>query len=367
MDQNKLIGKLSEINDRLKQANLRVKIQVRGKQDWLYLRATLPPKEKSGIRPYQQRLSTGIALVDQESLDRAFALAQKLGAQINLGEFRWEDWTDTRVRVTVADYIELMEAKFWEDNDEANPAHHETWRVGYYQVLKTLPASKELTAELLAKWVPPKTTPGTHREHYVARANQLAELAGLSIRFKNVARSKPRHKRDLPQDDRLIELYESTSGSDQWILGVLIAYGLRGHELFGLDYSEYPNLIVRHTAKTGARIVLPVYPEGCNWDLSLYRQPAAWARISAGQDWDKPTRSNSSLGTLVTRLFMRRDWEMRPYDLRHQFGRRCKARGLDEWLTAKLMGHTERVHRATYQHSFGDRFFLDLAMRRLNT
>jgi integrase len=361
-----ILDLVAAANDRLRAARSRITIETHGKGIWLHLRGNLPPKPGQGARWSQQRIRLGVQ-AGRETIDRAEKTANLISAQLNLNKFDWADWIDIRQRSTVHDWVEVLEEKFWEKNDKGNPKHRDTWRVGYSSVLSSLPLGKELTADLLSKWVPARDEPGTRREHYVNCANKLSDLAGLGVRFENVGRSKPLQQRDLPSEEELIELYNGADfkPSDKWVLGVLIAYGLRGHELFGLDYSQYPELIVRKTAKTGSRIVIPFFPAGCDWDLSLYRMPDTLQGINNSEDWAKPGRSNSSYGTLISRLFDRREWPCHAYDLRHCFARRLKLRGIDEWLAAKLMGHQKRVHISTYQHSFGDRFYVDLVKAQL--
>jgi integrase len=310
-----------------------------------------------------------------DAITKAEELAKKLGTQLNLNEFRWDDWIETKRCTTVGDYVQALEEEFWEKNDRAVPAHHETWRVGYWSLLKSLPLEKPLTPVLLEEWIPDKKTSVSRREHYVTCARWLARIAGIEIDVSNIPRSRPVNKRTLPSDDRIIEIYHSIDNpAYKWVFGMMAAYGLRDHEIFGLDISEYPEILIRRSAKEGARLTIPLWLEPEPWDLSNYTLPDRWAAAIGPQDWNSPTVSNSWLGAKVCRIFTKKEnrkqvsrWGIHAYDLRHCFARRAKIMGLGEWESAKLMGHSESIHRRTYQHSFGDRVYVDIAKSKLKS
>lgn len=356
---------ISAANQRLRAARLSITIEARGKGQYLYLQATFPPRDPKHVRPYQQRLSLGMRITP-EALSKAEKIAMLVGSQLNLGEFRWSDWIEEPPKL-VRDWIADLEARFWQAHDRTLPRDQENWRVAYGSVLQTLPQDVPLTEELLREWIPEIGRYASRREHYVACANQLAAIAGLELHIKNAPRR--RTKRQLPEDEDLIALYESVRDPmRQWVLGVFIVYGLRPHEIFGLDWSNYPECVVRRSAKTGSRIVPPIYPlrngAPVKWDLSCERLPESWMRAIGHQDWDNPTKANGDLGEYPVHAFRRWGFGITIYQCRHAFARRLKSLGVDEMISARLMGHSERIHRQTYQSSFGDRFHLDLLRQR---
>jgi integrase len=362
-------------NARLKSARVGVAIQTRG--DRLSLVATLPPKDKRERRPpFQQRIPLGL-VANRDGVKRSEEFARKLGAQLALKEFKWEQWIAERRRETIGDYVQALEREFWRRHDEATPAHHETWRVGYWSVLKTLPMDRPLTIELLENWVPKRRATVSRREHYVTCAKWLARLADLPLDLPTEHRSQPTTKRSLPPDEAIVLAYDSiVNPAHKWVLGMMAAYGLRDHEIFGLDLSQYPDIMVRSSAKTGRRIIIPLWP-GEAWDLAVECLPDNWAKAIAEQNWDKPSISNSKLGEKVTRIFSEwengphlkrkrvKRWSFGPYDLRHCYAQRAKSLGLDDFESAKLMGHSVRVHTKTYQFSIPDSFYVDIAKRKL--
>lgn len=358
-------------NGRLKAARFRVRIESRGSEGWLNLRATLPPRSiRDGVIPAQQRIPLAMPTTI-EAIAKAEKLAAKMGAQLMLNEFSWADWLEERPRETVGDFVEQLEEEFWAKRSHT-PAAYETWKSGYWSVLRSLPMDKPMTAGLLEQWVPDKKTLGSHREHYVTVAKWLARLAGLDISIESVTRVRPQKKRSLPSRDRIIEIYNSIGVEEhRWVFGMLAAYGLRDHEIFGLDLSRYPEIVVRRSAKEGARSVIPLWLDG-EWDLRVEKMPSAWIKSIGPQDWDEPNCSNTYLGRKVTAMFRRKEngkrysrWGITPYDLRHSYAREAKYRGLDTWETAKLMGHQTGTHERVYQHSFGDRVYLDIVRAKL--
>jgi integrase len=360
---------LAQANDRLKQSRTAVRIELRGKdRAWIYLQATFPPKGEERRSPYQQKIALGMT-ADPQSLKRAEDLAKLIGAQLNLGQFTWADWLGTATdRLVVEDWVRLLEEKFWREHDKNSPRDRETWRVAYHSVLKTLPMRDTLSIELLNKWVPAPGAFASRREHYVGCANHLAKLAGLDFNLKNSPRI--RRKRDLPSDPQLRQIYDDIDQPDRrWVFGMFVAYGLRSHEIFGLELGNYPNIVVRGSAKTGSRVVLPFFPDEAEnstemieslWDLSLACLPESWTKAIGPQDWSKPTRSNSAFGLFPTTAFWR--WEIGTtiYGCRHAYARRLKGIGLDDWFIARLMGHSVRIHQQVYQASFEDKFHLNL-------
>jgi integrase len=69
-------------------------------------------------------------------------------------------------------------------------------------------------------------------------------------------------------------------------------------------------------------------------------------------------------GSHATRKRVKR-WNFDAYDLRHCYAQRAKLLELDDFESAKLMGHSVRVHTKTYQFSIPDKFYVDIAKRKL--
>jgi hypothetical protein len=81
-------------NERLKNARVRVQIELDGKM--LSLRATLPPKPGSGrTKPFQQRIYLKIA-ANPASVTLAKKEARKVGALLDCKEFEWQTYLTPR-------------------------------------------------------------------------------------------------------------------------------------------------------------------------------------------------------------------------------------------------------------------------------
>jgi integrase len=352
---------ITAANQRLASANIRVVIQERGAHRRLCLRATFPPKPGEEERGWhQQRLNLEVD-ASPEAIARAEDQAKIIGGQLNMKQFAWTDWIDCPVLGNSCwERVMELETHYWRsDPDRTNPKKIETWRVAYASVMKSLPMETELTPKLLERWIEENSPATRRREHYVTCANRLCEMAGIKHDFSWLLSgigTAPINPRRLPSEKRLIEMFESVRGGQHgWIVGMMIAYGLRNHELFDLDLTDFPEITTAATTKTGSRIAIPFLPEGISpeaWGLDQRQWP------DKGPLYD-PSYSNSRMGRYICGVFTRKFDDVTAYDCRHCFARRLKDNNLDAWDAAKLMGHSERTHVKRYQAWFGGRYHID--------
>jgi len=117
----------------------------------------------------------------------------------------------------------------------------------------------------------------------------------------------------------------------------MAAYGLRNHELFYMDLSRLPLLLVLDGSKTNFHRVYPLYPEWVElWDLANVQLPQCTGR------------NNSELGNRVTHAFKQYAVPFNPYDLRHSWAVRSLEFGMPVELAAQQMGHSVQMHCQTY-------------------
>ena len=98
-------------NQRLKLANVGVRIEVKGK---LVLRATLPPKPNSRrTKPYQQRIYLGLS-VSNSGIKRAENEAFKLGGLLACKDFDWSLYMEVEdiKQLPVGEWVKRFE-KFY--------------------------------------------------------------------------------------------------------------------------------------------------------------------------------------------------------------------------------------------------------------
>jgi len=338
--------RISQANGRLRSANVGVAIELHGQR--LYLRGTLPPKpdEPGKTEFHQQRLALGRLGVRANPIGvkQAEAEARKVSALLACKEFSWQPYLrqHTEPSQTVADWVTRFETDYFSGRDR-NPQSQTTWDKDYRDSFKKLPATAELTLELLRATIL-TTPPDTKTRKRVCMAYKaLARLAGLELITKQLQGSySPRRvqPRDIPTDRTIAEYYHQIpSPSWRWAYGMQAVYGLRNHELFHLDFSRFPILTVLDSTKTKYRMVWAIYPEWLEeWELEKVDIPEVTGR------------NNTILGSRVTEAFDRYSIPFNPYDLRHAWAVRSLEFGLDVSLAAAQMGHSVQVHTNLYHH-----------------
>jgi integrase len=369
MNNNEARRLLELANARLQRGKIGVSLEMRGKEDWLYLRGTFPPKPGSDpcgngkaarTRPYQQRIALKMRGTPS-AIKQAEAVAKVVGGELNLGTFDWMKWSDAEdpaAPKTVAQWVKEFEEHFWRGRDRNNSSQMNTWLKAYKGPLKKLPKVDRLTLDLMIDWVTENSESNSRRRgQYCTCARELGRLAGivnLDV-FRELAgnySTKPINPRDLPTDEEIVGAIDSITDPGWRFLAALQAtYGLRNHECFGVDYSEFPIIRVRGGTKTGTRPVGAVPPQWAErWDLSKPIYPAA---ITLGEGL-----SNEQLGMKITGFYGRAmPWSA--YNLRHCYARRCAEVGLAPDVAAQLMGHSLLVHLQIYRAWIGEKVYLD--------
>lgn len=348
-------------NDRLRAGRIGTTLEIQGKNLWLHVRGTFPPKPgDSRTRPYQTRISLGYRAIEKEAIKDAEVAAKTIGLELNRGTFDWRKFSDyEELDQQLAEYwVERFEKEWWQKHDKTNASQQNTWRATYKSTLSKLPKDKPLTVGLLTDWIIENSEPQSRmRGHYVVCGSALAELAGLPTeqlkKLRSQVRGKPLIPRSLPTDAAIAE-FRATIKDEGWryIYGLLATYGLRPHEVWYLDLTDFPIVRVREGTKTGARPVQPLYPEWAEeWKLDEVVYPD---RVQIA-----PDMSNHRLGNKVSYWFSVQGSSA--YNLRHCYARRCVQFGIPANVAARLMGHTLAVHENKYQAWVGEKVYLDRA------
>lgn len=330
-------GRLAQANGRLKAGNIGISIDQRGGK--LGLRGILPPKPSSGkTRPYQQRINLGVS-ANPAGLKVAESEARKVSVLRDSGEFDWSDYSRLNQPETVGEWCDRFERDYF-TRRKRTPQTETTWRYDYQRVFNKLPHDEQLTDDVLIRIIQ-ETTPDTRtRRRFVEICQRLANFASLDAdlgKFKGNYSHTTTQIRDLPPDQVIAEVRESISNPN-WkrLFGLLATYGLRPHEVFHLDFSEWPIVQVGKNTKTGQRRIYPFYPEWAKeWQL-------------LGDLPDVSGKSNTDLGQRVSKAFQRYHIPFAPYDLRHSWAVRSMQFGLDISLAAQQMGHSVQVHTQIY-------------------
>jgi integrase len=335
---------LQAANDRLRFSRLGVTIEQVG--DRLVLRATLPPKPGTKRRPYQQRLHIGYR-ANAAGLKQAEKQAQRLGADLSGKTFDWRNWgwEPELEGKPIADWVAKFESEWWRKN-QRDKKSESTLHSNYVRHFRRLPQDVVLDEFVLTSTIESLTEPNTRtRRGMVLAYQRLCKFAGLAIDLSEWRGDYSPEKvspRDLPSDAE-IAATRATIKDDwwRWSFGVMAAYGLRNHEIFHLDLSDFPKLRVLDAAKTGYRVVRPLYPEWAE-EWGLQHEPQRKFK-----DEKINAASNTKLGSWINRGMKNREI-LKPYNLRHCYARRCREFLVPVTLAARMMGHSVAVHESTY-------------------
>lgn len=354
---------LEKANNRLRGRGVRLEASGRGEYKNLYLRATLPNKPGKPPGRSQQRIALKIKAFTERDVKRAEAMALEIALDLHQDEFDWRKFGDYEEPdelkpKTIGDLAKELE------QEKRHKLKQSTWRYNYEKLLLTLPLDEEPTVQLLYNWVlenDPNNS--TKRKNYVYVAKGILALADLpTSKLDKLSRdiaTKAINPRLLPEDEEIENQWKAINDySSEWgnVFGMLAVYGLRPHELFRLDLSNFPNIRVTPEAKTGERIVLPLHEKWVDEfqlsDRFLLPSKLRWSELE----------QNVRLGRRITAKFVDAGWGS-PYNLRHAYSRRCIEYGMSSDIAAKLMGHGRSINEARYQAFVKNSVYLDAAKR----
>ncbi|MFK8182301.1 MAG: hypothetical protein AB8B99_02925 [Phormidesmis sp.] len=329
--------KIKDVNGQLKTERVGVTVeQISGK---LRLRATLPPKPGSDrTKPYQQRIYPSFP-ANPAGLRAAAKEARLVGALLASKEFNWARYIDVE-KVSPSSCGQWME-KFEHWYLHAKGGNKSTWKGDYVKGLRHLPKTSSLTAQVLEETIL-KTNPNTKsRQRACMAAGALAKFAGVDFDPSPLRGNYNPSKvaqRNLPTDEAIAQYRDRlTNPAWRWVYGVMACYGLRNHEAFKLDLSNFPIVAVAVATKTGHREVWPCYPEWAErWSLHK--------RVLPDVDLN---RTNEKIGASVSE-YLSPKLPFVPYDLRHCWAVRTLEYGWPDALSAQQMGHSLEVHNRTY-------------------
>ncbi|MEM9090365.1 MAG: site-specific integrase [Cyanobacteria bacterium P01_F01_bin.53] len=330
--------KIDAVNAQLRRQRVGITVgQFSGK---LHLRGTLPAKPHGkATRPHQQRIFLRLP-ANPAGLRTAAKEARLVGALLASKEFDWGRYIDVKALApgNCGEWIDKFE--HWYINAKGGTVT--TWKGDYVKGLKHLPVSSELTPAVMESAIL-RTKPNTKsRQRACMAVGALAKFAGVELDVAQLRGNYSPSKvqpRNLPTDAAIAQCRDSLTNPEwRWVYGMMAAYGLRNHECFRVDLTEFPVVYVQQNTKTGDREVWPCYPEWAEqWRLDDQHLPPI--------DLD---RSNESIGRSVTHYLSPR-LPFKPYDLRHCWAVRTLEYGWPDALSAQQMGHSLDVHNRTYQ------------------
>jgi hypothetical protein len=338
--------RLFQANGRLKAGKSGISIVVLGQK--LYLQGTFPAKPTSNKQsPHQQRLALGVN-ANASGISYAEGKAKEIGGLLACKQFSWEPWLKIIPKTTtVRDLITDFERDYFVRR-QRTPQSQTTWDKDYLAVLVKLPQNLPLDeAQImgLIASIPPEKA--RQRKRYCQALSAFARFAKLDLsvdlsRYAGSYSPTKTQERDLPSDLQIQQWFEQITNPEwRWYFGAVATYGLRPHEAWYLDLTDYPIARVLE-GKTGSRLVWPCHPE---WAEMFELANIATPKITA--------KNNTALGDAAGQYFRRNRMPFKLYDVRHTRARRCLEYGLDITLSAQQMGHSVQVHTTIYQRWIG--------------
>ena len=334
-----------------------VAIETRGQGNWVYLRATLPPKPSSTrLRPYQQRIALQLQDLPHNK-QRIKAKQRQLDYELSAGLFDWLNWgcapaPPPSSTQSLAAAIDALEAEMRGARGIAPASFQNNYRELLLRYLPNehLPSCDELRQALLMH---EKASPTRRLLGFAC--NALSKHLGLNCDLADLRGSyspKMVEPISLPSDAQIADFYGVLQRVDlRYCYGLLAAYGLRPHEI---PHSTVDPETLRcrvSKGKTDSRIVSPLPRSWVEeWELLEPKLPS-WA--------NKEDEPRTFTRALYKELNMRNGMEWRPYALRHCYARRCFEHNVGVPIAAKLMGHSQNVHARVYQRWIDEEQVLD--------
>lgn len=359
-DLEALDGRIQQINQKFKAAQLGVQIERRGQK--LNLRGTFPPKPDSPkLNPYQQRIPLGFP-ASAAGLKQAEQEAKIIAGQVLQNMFTWEAYRTIGGKrlhhMNLPEQISAFEQAFSTEPSRLDHAASTktTWQTAYAPYLRKLSAIAEthpnLTiAEAIYKAV--ESTPVNSRSRQLCCTTFSAFAQFLKLDLPKDLKTYWGHysatktqSRQLPSDTEIVETWAKIPNPAwQFVYGLMAAYGLRNHEVFFCDFSHLLRgdamIEVLPSTKTGSHMVWPFHPD---WVETFNLRSIHLPDIAT----DLNHTTLQRIGQRVTAQFRRYAVPFSPYDLRHAWAVRTIHFGIPDTVAAKMMGHSVAIHTRTY-------------------
>lgn len=364
--------KISEINLRLKMDGFRVALEARGKRDYLYLTATLPPKPGSNKnKPYQQRIALGYPL-SVPGLRRAETQARLLGTQLINQSFSWAEWWEPKAPVSEkpgADQLAAYKIEVFENRlnkDKYGPEELESlWRRRFLdRGLLKLGIDRPLSLadfEAIARDLKPQTAQARYVVTELRHFAKFCGLDGVDEKLKPYQGTynpkRPKNQKIVPTDEEIETLLPHLINPKwRYVFCMMATYGLRNHEVW--------NSTLEYRTKQGRTFPVCLVADGKTGSREVYPMPSYWVELFKIDKPNLPELSVSQIrhGEKSARAFWRQcdrliqldngtlserpKWK--PYSLRHAYAIRCIRAGLPDAISSKWMGHSIATFRDIY-------------------
>lgn len=342
-----------KVNAELKAGRIPLSVIVRN--DRLYLRGTLPPKPGSSrLDRHQQDITLGV-YANAPGLKRAKAEALNIAADLAMQRFDWGKYQKVKTGKpqTVSDWVQAFEQDYF-NRRERGPKSETTWEKDYRDPFRKLPPEALISTSLLLEVIHTKKPDTRTRKRFCTAYKALATFAGIELdisRLKGRYSPKSVQPRELPSDELILEWRDRQINEEWlWAYSVIVAYGLRPHELFHIDLDSIRKSELAHVTdgKTGEHWILPVLPSWWDdWSLYDVKMP------------DVQAKNNRQYGARARYYIKLKTGMSFPlYHLRHAWAARAAREGLPDTIAARLQGHSPQIHHAVYQRFLNESHLL---------
>ena len=325
---------LSTANARLKALGSKCSITERGKLK--YLQATLPSKDGSGTK--QQRISLG-----DVSLKIAEQKGMELGHLMRSG-FTWEAWNGPiKTTITCGDF-RVAGRKLYDKKYETDSAWTKKWQPALNKLPPDFTPCSEALVVSVVESMPSGSAGRRDQGNVLSQIAQTLKMDGAAI--QEAARGYSASKleeRQIPTDTEIESLFKQIKLPHwRWMYGMCATFGLRPHEIVECTIDREGNCEIGDDTKTGFHIAWP-----CN---------EKWLTEFKLRRIHRPTQGKQTVGKVANDYLHDRGplpWPL--YNLRHAYAIRLFHKEIPSDVGARLMGHSETVHRQTYKRWYDAR------------
>lgn len=333
-------AKIAAINERLKAANVPVRLRLGVKS--LFLRCSkLPPKsgDDPGKRydlPQGKASASNLALME--------AKAHQLWQSVLTERFSWDNHsTPSRLTETVAQWVNKFEKHHRTDSPDCSKRTFDKhWRG---EVFDRLPQDVRPSSALFLSAVLKTPENTRQRRQTCQKLTKLADYIGLDIDLKPHQGSYGKRltkPRDLPSDEQIEQWYKQIK-SDPWriIFARIVAFGLRPSESFDFELVDQYTAIVIDAKSGEPRETKAFHPR---W-AEQWQFEGQLPKISP-----RPENKHQDTSWRIANRF--RAWGItgERYDLRHAWCVRIIVNypDISDSIAARWAGHSPEVHAAIY-------------------
>ncbi len=316
----------------------------------LYLRATLPKKEEPR-RKGQTSIPLGLPALP-ENLKKAVELGRRLDDQLHQHNFSWTLWDSSELTrlatgkpdnaVSLAEFREGIESVFDQKYPDKPKSWDTIWGKKYKPAINLLArlngtCSQDLLMDVLESVQAPSS-----RKSHASIFNLTIRKLRLDYNPEEITAAGAGYTRaeltprDIPTDDQLIAYWSKIRLPHwRWMFGVIMAYGIRPHEIVGCQMRSDGVLEILPDTKTGRR--------------EVWACPEEWVEELGLKQVCRPSQKKEQVSRACNHYIRDRGVPVELYAVRHAYAIRLLSHGITSDLGAKLMGHSPQVHTNTYR------------------